>query len=106
MLPLSTLGHCLILIHSRVLILGLSLDQMQGRTSIDPRWKSIHEDGSDFPGETHPSMVALNTGEEVKDVIMGVFNPQTEGCRWISINAVPQFKEGEESAYQVYIADE
>ncbi len=83
-------------------ILGLSLDQMQGRTSIDPRWKSIHEDGSDFPGETHPSMVALNTGEEVKDAIMGVFSPQTEGYRWISINAVPQFKEGEDSAYQVY----
>ena len=83
-------------------ILGLSLDQMQGRTSIDPRWKSIHEDGSDFPGETHPSMVALNTGEEVKDVIMGVFNPQTEGYRWMSLNAVPQFKEGEDCAYQVY----
>jgi len=83
-------------------ILGLSLDQMQGRTSIDPRWKSIHEDGSDFPGETHPSMITLNTGEEVKDAIMGVFNPKKDGYRWISINAVPQFREGEDSAYQVY----
>ncbi|MHC4663720.1 MAG: PAS domain S-box protein [Planctomycetota bacterium] len=26
-------------------ILGLSFDQMQGRESVDPRWKSIHEDG-------------------------------------------------------------
>jgi PAS domain-containing protein len=33
-------------------ILGLSLDQLQGRTSVDPRWRAIHEDGSDFPGET------------------------------------------------------
>ena len=49
-------------------ILGLSLDQMQGRTSIDPRWKSIHEDGSDFPGNTHPSMVALRTGKKVSHV--------------------------------------
>jgi ABC-type amino acid transport substrate-binding protein len=31
-------------------LLGLTLDQMQGLTSIDPRWKAIHEDGSDFPG--------------------------------------------------------
>src|SRR5512137_2426730 len=38
-------------------ILGLALDQMQGRTSLDPRWKAIHADGSDFPGETHPAMV-------------------------------------------------
>ncbi len=52
-------------------ILGLSLDQMQGRTSVDPRWRAIHEDGSDFPGETHPAIVALRTGREVRDVVMG-----------------------------------
>jgi PAS domain-containing protein len=53
-------------------ILGLAIDQMQGRTSTDSRWKSIHEDGSDFPGETHPTMVALKTGKKVKNVIMGI----------------------------------
>jgi len=42
-------------------VLGLTIDQMQGRTSLDPRWKAIHEDGSDFLGETHPSMLALKT---------------------------------------------
>lgn len=83
-------------------ILGLSLDQMQGRTSIDPRWKSIHEDGSDFPGNTHPSMVALRTGKKVNNVVMGVFNPKTESYRWININAVPQFKNGTDKPYQVY----
>ncbi|MCL4255728.1 MAG: PAS domain S-box protein, partial [Anaerolineae bacterium] len=35
-------------------ILGLTQDQMKGLTSIDPRWRAIHEDGSPFPGETHP----------------------------------------------------
>ena len=57
-------------------ILGLTLDQMQGSTSTDPGWNAIHEDGRDFPGETHPSMVALRTGKEVMDVVMGVFNPR------------------------------
>jgi len=83
-------------------ILGLSLDQMTGRTSIDPRWESIRKDGSDFPGETHPAMVALKTGKPVHDVIMGVFHPQLEEHRWININAVPQFKTGEKKPYQVY----
>jgi len=55
-------------------ILGLSLGQMTGRTSIDPRWKAIHEDGSDFPGDTHPAMIALKTGQLNRD-IMGVFSP-------------------------------
>jgi len=83
-------------------ILGLSFDQMIGRTSMDPRWESIHEDGSDFPGETHPGMVALKTGERVKDTIMGVFNPKEEDYRWIINNAVPQYREGETKPYQAY----
>jgi PAS domain S-box-containing protein len=83
-------------------ILGLTIDQMQGRTSIDPRWKSVHKNGSDFPGDTHPSMVALKTGKKVSNVIMGVFNPKVESYKWININAVPQFKPGEDKPYQVY----
>ena len=83
-------------------ILGLTLDQLQGRTSFDPRWRAIYEDGSDFPGETHPAMAALKTGKTFKEVVMGVWHPETENYRWISINAVPQFQPGEEKPYQVY----
>ena len=83
-------------------LLGLTLDQMQGRTSMDPRWKAIHEDGSDFPGDTHPSMVALQTGNEVRNVIMGVYHPQENKHRWININAIPQFKSGKKKPFQVY----
>ncbi len=83
-------------------ILGLSLDQMQGRTSVDLRWRAIHEDGSDFPGETHPAIVALATGREVHDVVMGVFNPAKEAYSWIMINAVPQFHPDEERPHRVY----
>jgi PAS domain S-box-containing protein len=83
-------------------ILGLTIDQMQGRTSIDPRWKAIHEDGSDFPGETHPSMAALKTGRKVLNVVMGVFNPKDDSHHWININAIPLFRPGENKPYQVY----
>ena len=47
-------------------ILGLTMDQMQGRTSLDPRWQAIHEDGTDFPGEEHPPMETLRTGLPVR----------------------------------------
>ncbi|MCP4419619.1 MAG: PAS domain S-box protein [Chloroflexi bacterium] len=83
-------------------ILGLTLDQMQGRTSVDPRWKAIHEDGSDFPGKTHPGMVALRTGKPVSDVVMGIFHPNEGQHRWININAIPQFRPGESAPYQNY----
>jgi diguanylate cyclase (GGDEF)-like protein/PAS domain S-box-containing protein len=74
-------------------ILGLTFDQMQGRTSIDPRWRSVREDGSDFPGEEHPSMVALRTGQPVRNVVMGVQVPGREQA-WILINAIPITKQG------------
>ncbi len=83
-------------------ILGLTLDQMKGGTSIDPRWRSIYEDGTDFPGKNHPAIVALKTGKEVRDVVMGVFNVEKEEYRWININAVPQFRQGDNKPYQVY----
>ena len=85
-------------------ILGLNLEQMQGRTSIDARWHAVHEDGSDFPGDTHPATIALRTGERVNNVIMGVLHPLEEQHSWININAVPQFRPGETKPYQVYTA--
>ncbi|HUN06873.1 MAG TPA: PAS domain S-box protein [Aggregatilineales bacterium] len=69
-------------------ILGLTYDQLIGRTSVDPRWRAIHEDGSPFPGDTHPGMVALATGEGQKNVVMGVHKPDG-ALRWILINAQP-----------------
>ncbi len=83
-------------------ILGLSLAQMQGRQSVDSRWRSIHGDGSAFPGNEHPAMVALHTGAAVHDVLMGVFHPQDAAYRWINANARPQFHPGETRPCQVY----
>ena len=83
-------------------ILGLTIDQMMGRTSVDPRWKSIREDGSDFPGDQHPAMMALKTGKPVTGVLMGVFHPTTEKHHWIIIDAIPRFRPGESEPYQVY----
>jgi PAS domain S-box-containing protein len=72
-------------------ILGLSAEQMMGRTPHDPRWQSIHEDGSPFPGETHPPMVTLRTGQPCTDVVMGVHKPDGT-LTWITVNAQPLFQ--------------
>lgn len=69
-------------------ILGLTTDQMMGRSSVDPRWRSIREDGSPFPGDQHPAMIALATGEPQHAVIMGVHKPD-DSLIWISINTQP-----------------
>jgi eukaryotic-like serine/threonine-protein kinase len=71
-------------------ILGLSADQITGRTALDPRWHAIHEDGSPFPAETFPVVVTLRTGEPCSNVVMGVYKPNGE-LTWISINSQPLF---------------
>ena len=70
-------------------ILGLSLDQMRGLKSVDPRWRALHEDGSAFPSDQHPAMIALRRGEPVLDVVMGVLNPKRQTTTWINICAFP-----------------
>lgn len=72
-------------------ILGLDMDQLQGRGSIDPRWKTIYEDGSDFPGEEHPAMQVLQTKESVCGVVMGVYHPISNSHVWIKIDSYPSF---------------
>lgn len=81
-------------------ILGLSFEQMSGTKSVDPIWRCIHEDGSQFPGETHPAGITLKTGRALSHVIMGVY--KCDGSlSWISINSQPLIREGESIPYGV-----
>ncbi len=77
-------------------ILGLTSDQLNGRTSLDPKWKAIREDGTDLPGEEHPAMVSLITGREIRGFLMGLSLPSGE-LKWISINSTP-FQSDEKSS--------
>ena len=70
-------------------ILGLSLDELTGRYSADPRWSAVHEDGAPWPGETHPSMETLRTGQPVRDAVMGILHPGDNTYRWIRVNTQP-----------------
>lgn len=81
-------------------ILGLSAEQMIGRTSLDPSWQAMHDDGSPFPGSQHPAMCTLRTGEPGSDIIMGVNRPDGK-LVWISINTKPLFSEGTALPYGV-----
>jgi two-component system cell cycle sensor histidine kinase/response regulator CckA len=83
-------------------ILGLSLDQLKGRSSADPRWRAVDTDGNGITGNEHPARIALTTGRTVRGYVMGAFNPQRGEMRWLRVDAVPQFRPGESEPYQVY----
>jgi len=81
-------------------ILGVSRDQLAGRTSLDPSWRTIYENGSDFPPESHPVAITLKTGKPCSSVILGVRRPD-DSLVWISINSQPLFRQGEFEPYAV-----
>jgi len=84
-------------------ILGYSKEEMQGKTAMELRWKTVRQDGSEFPFEEHPAFLALRTGRPVRGVVMGVFHPGNNICRWIRINALPRFREGLAAPFEVCV---
>lgn len=83
-------------------ILGLSIEEMKGKKSVDPEWRAVDRDGKDLPGERHPGIVALKTGKNVSDFVQGVYNPRRKGYVWIIVNSIPQFREGSEKPFRVF----
>ena len=93
-------GHVLECNASAEKILGLSRAQLIGHVGFDAALTPIHDDGSPFPGDSHPTVVTLRTGEPCSNVIMGVHRPDGT-LAWISINTQPLIRAGEESPHAV-----
>ncbi len=83
-------------------ILGKDREQCLGSSSVLEQHPVLRENQEPFPGEEHPSLVALRTGLPVRGVIMGVFNPKLGGYRWIRIDAVPVFSPGDIRPSEVF----
>jgi eukaryotic-like serine/threonine-protein kinase len=81
-------------------ILGLSADEIVGRTNVDPRWVTISEDGSPFPQQNYPVTVTLRTGQPCSNVVMGVYKPDGT-LNWISINSQPLIRADAKTVYGV-----
>ena len=82
-------------------ILGMTADQMAGKTSLDPGWMAIDVDGDPLPGEQHFAPIALRTGLESRGT-MGV--KRGDGSRvWIDVIAVPMIRDGESKPYAVVV---
>jgi PAS domain S-box-containing protein len=83
-------------------ILGKNREELLGSDSVQVEHQTIRENGAHFPGLEHPAMVALQTGQPVADVVMGVFNPKLAEYRWINVNAVPVYRQHDTCPSEVY----
>ena len=87
-------------------ILGIPLDEIVERQHTDPRWSNINEDGSGLEADSLPSTIAMRTGKPVRNKIIGIFNQRENAYRWVRGTAIPQFRAGEGSPYQVHVTME
>lgn len=71
-------------------LLGVSEDQLLGRTSFDPEWNVIYENGDPFPGEVHPVPQAIARKQPIENVVMGVYRPRQGDRIWLLVNAKPE----------------
>jgi PAS domain S-box-containing protein len=72
-------------------MLGLTEDQMLGKSSFDEHWQVIHLDGREFLGEEHPVPMAIKELKPIKNIVMGVFRPMTNDRVWLLVDAIPVF---------------
>lgn len=72
-------------------MLGLTEDQLIGKTSFDKLWKVIHLDGSAFLPEDHPVPKAIELLKPIKNVVMGVYRPISMDMVWLLVDAIPVF---------------
>ena len=85
-------------------LLGFSLDQVKGFDLFHPNWVAIKPNQSIFPNSEFPGIIALQTGQPVFNVVMGVKHFTKESFVWILVSAVPEFKSGESNPYGVFVS--
>lgn len=79
-------------------ILGLSAQQLIGKTTTDISWLVVKENGEPFSSEELPINITLKTGQPLTDVIMGLHRPDGT-LTWLSVNSQPLLAPNETIPY-------
>ncbi len=66
-----------------------TLGEITGRHPTDPVWNMVDEQGQPVDGAGHPSMITLETGEPVRNMVRGLALSSDEPIRWLLINTEP-----------------
>ncbi len=70
-------------------LLGLSEEQMQGKTAIDPAWHFLREDGSEMPLEEYPVNQVLASRCALQNLVVGIHRPGRKEDVWALVSATP-----------------
>jgi len=70
-------------------VLGLTGDQLRGRTAVDPGWRFLGEDGAPLPVDLFPVNRVVATRQPFTGQVVGVDRGDATPPRWALVNAYP-----------------
>jgi PAS domain S-box-containing protein len=70
-------------------LLGLSEDQLLGKTAVDPAWHFLREDGTAAAIDEYPVRQVLDSRKAIRNLVLGVHRPDRGGDVWVLVNADP-----------------
>jgi PAS domain S-box-containing protein len=71
-------------------ILGLSLEQMQGKALTDTAWRLVREDGSALPPDEYPVARMLASLQPLEEQVIGVDRPGVGDRLWALVRGYPE----------------
>ncbi len=70
-------------------LLGLSHDQLRGKTAIDPAWKLVHEDHTPLTLDEYPVNRIVTGRQPIKNQLLGRYHPGKNDFVWVTVNGFP-----------------
>ncbi|MFP4288353.1 MAG: ATP-binding protein [Bacteroidales bacterium] len=87
-------------------ILGLTLDQLYGKTPYDKQWRATNSDGYEMKPEDYPSYITLKTGKKFKNIELRFYIPSINDYRWINVCSIPFFLNNPAKPHKVIVTFE
>nr|WP_315161770.1 response regulator [uncultured Flavobacterium sp.] len=72
-------------------LIGLDIDQMNGKQIFNPEWEFIKVDNKPLNQENYPVNEILNTKKLIKNFIIGIKKNEKDSIQWLLINGFPVF---------------
>jgi len=70
-------------------ILGLSVEQMEGKLAIHPDWQFFAESKTALPIAEYPVNKIIATKKPIVDFVIGIYHPHTNEFVWVLVNGFP-----------------
>lgn len=70
-------------------MLGLTEDQLLGKSAVDPDWHFLAEDGSQMPLDDYPVMKVLSSKRPLANYLTGIITTKNAPVRWVLVNSFP-----------------